>query len=176
MGYGLGDIQVHDYQLIDPRFKKLDPDAGIDGAIQDAAKKVHHMCKDIHAHEKEFNDIICSVSIPPSRIRDFSLGILPIILPKLKKPNFSCVHFDPEFGLKKVMLFQPLEYPDWSRHDDTIDYYRIASIRGMELSISPAHHSIRWKGKMYKNWAVGIIMSLWDVGISDFRRLPVVNS
>jgi hypothetical protein len=39
-----------------------------------------------------------------------------------KRALGDCIAYDPEFGLPGVLALQPLSCPDWTRHDNPIDY------------------------------------------------------
>ena len=38
----------------------------------------------------------------------------------------NCYQYDSEFGLPEVIIFQPIDQPEWQRYDDMIDYYEYA--------------------------------------------------
>jgi len=46
---------------------------------------------------------------------------------------YSSLEWDSEFGLKDVVLFQNPCSPDWTRHDDIIDYYETGTNSGPQV-------------------------------------------
>jgi len=109
LGYGLKDVKSKKFNIIDPRFNLEDGYFAFDSEKQENKftfkKFIQHLKNKIEQDEKP--------SMLSFEVYDYK---------KNKDKNiYELVHFDPEFGLPNVVLFQTTS-KDWSRYDDIIDY------------------------------------------------------
>jgi hypothetical protein len=117
MGWGLKDVKVKNYRIVDPRFKPLDPntDENLHDKMEQAGLKILEMYK-TEEDKKEFSKIVKLFNPKVSHN-------IYLFLQEVQKANHVFTH-SVEGGNPKVMVFTPLGCLTWYRYDDTIDYYQ----------------------------------------------------
>lgn len=131
LGWGLNDVQVNEKdKLNDPRFIDTDDD------YEDIFEKNMQDFLDWILNNKEETTKIIESALPARKNLHHQLGIeiryaIDRKWKEKRKFNYSDwsmgYEFNPEFGLKNVINFIPIEFPEWGRSDDAIDYYEVAN-------------------------------------------------
>ena len=127
IGWGLNNIQVKDLDIVDSRintdfFKSEDywnKEGDIEGFFQwikDNREECEQIIKEVEPNrwtgdrgrEEEYRS---------------DIGITLAFWERAKRTNSSAVIHDAEYGMGEVLLFSPVNEPDFCRYDDIIDYY-----------------------------------------------------
>jgi hypothetical protein len=107
IGYGLVDVKTKKYNIVDTRFNMKDG----------------YFSKDVYDQE-EYNFDEFRKHIDNILKKDNSISMLLGQLPKKNLNFYDVITHNAEYGLSKVVLFQPF-YKDWSRYDNIIDYMEV---------------------------------------------------
>lgn len=108
LGYGLTNVEVKDYKIVDER---IDWDAF--DYLRDCYGEEHLK------HYRQWLGWAKSDYYERGMLDWFYLNDER---EKKRRGLDNCYAWDPEYGMPEVLVLQPLGCPDWIRYDDTIDY------------------------------------------------------
>ena len=123
MGYGLGDIKTKNGKIIDERFNPFPEDGW--GIAEDTVKEFLGWLKKERMQARKLCAWADNNRIPENNY-DSDIGQI-INYFENGGENSPFIYYDAEYGNSKVMMFCPIECPDWCRYDNTIDYYEFGS-------------------------------------------------
>lgn len=121
IGYGLDDVKVEKYKIIDPR---INPDFDRGESFYDKLEKFPDWIIEFHEKMAYMLHATCKVDIKRAR---WDLTMLANSLKRHKEEGrytygTGFIH-QVEFGMPEVMMFVPVDnMGSWARHDDTVDW------------------------------------------------------
>lgn len=121
LGYGLLDVKSNGYNVDDDRFLfqsmpehlySIDEREFLNWFMQNQEECISVLA----SFNRTKEDTVCNGFALRWMNRDIKDGF--------KKPeHHTPLTYDGDYGLPNVMVFNAMEYKDWIRRDDTIDYY-----------------------------------------------------
>ena len=128
MGWGLQDVKCNDSCIVDPRFTPEKELCGVYGSYYGyVEEKIPLFPKWIEENMQEVSAVVSKASGEEDGFYkqqfEFHIRLLNTAIVELghKTPDFFT--HQGEYGLPKVVVFTPLDCPEWSRFDCTIDHY-----------------------------------------------------
>lgn len=121
IGYGFDDVQVDKYNVVDPRFKPCVNDHEMIYEKSDAFPEW------IVENAEQAAYILHTIYKVPIKDAKFDLSIMSQLMKvRIKegrkyRTNSLFIHHT-EYGIPEVMMFVPIDSPDWYRYDDIIDW------------------------------------------------------